>query len=195
MATLVKRIAFLAFPGMTLLDLVGAYDALRRVAPMGIDPEVTCRIVGTKQTIEDDSGTTLVPDGVYEDLKQFDLLYVPGGQGTRRLRHDERFREYLKPWPGSRPLVSVCTGALLLGAAGHLRGKRATTHHLALDLLEPLCKEVVSDQRIVADGQVVTAAGVASSLDLGLYLVERLWGEEARQRVAAVMEYTAYRAV
>lgn len=195
MATLVKRIAFLAFPGMTLLDLVGAYDALRRVAPMGIDPGVTCRVVGTKQTIEDETGTTLVPDGVYEDLKRFDLLYVPGGQGTRRLMHDERFVEYLKSWPASRPLASVCTGALLLGAAGHLKGKRATTHHLALELLEPLCKEVVPDRRIVTEGQIVTAGGVASALDLGLYLVEWLWGEEARSRIATVMEYRAYRPV
>jgi cyclohexyl-isocyanide hydratase len=191
--TLVKRIAFLAFPGLTLLDLVGASDALRRIAPMGIDPGVTCRIIGTKQVIEDDTGTTLVPDGVYEDLKQFDLLYVPGGQGTRLLMRDERFLEYLKAWPASRPLASVCTGALLLGAAGHLKGKRATTHHLALDLLEPLCKEAVREQRIVAEGQVVTAGGVASSLDLGLYLVEWLWGEEARTRIATVMEYDAYR--
>jgi cyclohexyl-isocyanide hydratase len=191
--TLVKRIAFLAFPGLTLLDLVGASDALRRIAPMGIDPGVTCRIIGTKQVIEDDTGTTLVPDGVYEDLKQFDLLYVPGGQGTRLLMRDERFLEYLKAWPASRPLASVCTGALLLGAAGHLKGKRATTHHLALDLLEPLCKEAVREQRIVAEGQVVTAGGVASSLDLGLYLVEWLWGEEARTRIATVMEYGAYR--
>ncbi len=195
MSTLVKRIAFLAFPGMTLLDLVGAYDALRRVAPMGIDPGVTCRVVGTKQTIEDETGTTLVPDGVYEDLKRFDLLYVPGGQGTRRLMHDERFVEYLKSWPASRPLASVCTGALLLGAAGHLKGKRATTHHLALELLEPLCKEVVPDRRIVTEGQIVTAGGVASALDLGLYLVEWLWGEEARSRIATVMEYRAYRPV
>ena len=192
MATLVKRIGFLAFPGMTLLDLVGGYDALRRVAPMGIDPAVTCRIVGTKQTIEDETGTTLVPDGVYEDLKRFDLLYVPGGQGTRRLMHDERFLEYLKSWPGNRPLASVCTGALLLGAAGHLKGKRATTHHLATDLLDPLCKDVVRDQRIVTEGQVVTAGGVASALDLGLYLVEWLWGEEARRRIAGVMEYRGY---
>lgn len=193
MATLVKRIAFLAFPGMTLLDLVGAYDALRRVAPMGIDPEATCRIVGTKQTIEDETGTTLMPDGVYEELKRFDLLYVPGGQGTRPLMRDERFIEYLGGWPASRPVASVCTGALLLGAAGHLKGKRATTHHLALEELRPLCKEVVADQRIVAQGQVVTAGGVASALDLGLYLVEWLWGEEARRRVATVMEYDAYR--
>ena len=192
MATLVKRIAFLAFPGMTLLDLVGGYDALRRVALMGIDPAVTCRIVGTKQTIEDETGTTLVPDGVYEDLKRFDLLYVPGGQGTRRLMHEERLLEYLRSWPGNRPLTSVCTGALLLGAAGQLKGRRATTHHLAADLLEPLCKEVVRDRRIVTEGQVVTAGGVASALDLGLYLVDWLWGEEARRRIAGVMEYRDY---
>jgi cyclohexyl-isocyanide hydratase len=159
---------------------------------MQIDREVTCRVIGTKQTIEDETGVTIVPDGVYEDLKQFDLLYVPGGLGTRRLMHEERFVDYLKGWPASSPLASVCTGSLLLGAAGHLKGKRATTHHLALDLLEPLCKEVVPGQRIVADGQVVTAGGVTSALDLGLYLVEWLWSKEARERIAAVMEYNAY---
>jgi transcriptional regulator GlxA family with amidase domain len=192
---MVKRLAFLAFPGMTMLDLVGAYDALRRIAPMQIDREVTCRIVGTKQTIEDETGLTLVPDGVYEELKQFDLLYVPGGLGTRRLMHDERFLDYLKGWPSGRPLVSVCTGSLLLGAAGHLKGKRATTHHLAYELLEPFCKEVVTDQRIVVEGNLITAGGVASALDLGLYLVDWLWGEEARERIADTMEYRGYQPV
>ena len=189
---MVRRLAFLAFPGMTMLDLVGAYDSLRRIAPMQIDPGVTCRVIGTKQTIEDETGLTLVPDGVYEDLKQFDLLYAPGGLGTRRLMHDERFIDYLKGWPSNRPLVSVCTGALLLGAAGQLKGKRATTHHLAYELLEPWCKEVVTDQRIVVDGNVITGGGVSSALDLGLYLVDWLWGEEARERVADTMEYRSY---
>ena len=192
MSVLVKRAAFLAFPGMTALDLVGAYDALRRIAPMQIDPEVTCRVIGTKQTIVDETGLAIVPDGVFEDLKQFDLLYVPGGLGTRTLMHDGRFLDYLRAWPSSRPLASVCTGALLLGAAGHLKGKRATTHHLAHELLAPHCKEVVTDRRIVADGNIVTAAGVTSALDLGLYLVDWLWGAEARERIATVMEYRAY---
>ena len=195
MSVLVKRVAFLAFPGMTSLDLVGAYDALRRIAPMQIDPEVTCRVVGTKQTIVDETGLTIVPDGVFEDLKQFDLLYVPGGLGTRPLMHDGRFVDYLKGWPSNKPLASVCTGSLLLGAAGHLKGRRATTHHLAHELLAPYCKEVVTDQRIVADGNVVTAAGVTSALDLGLYLVDWLWGEDARERIATVMEYRAYQPV
>jgi transcriptional regulator GlxA family with amidase domain len=89
----------------------------------------------------------------------------------------------------------VCTGALLLGQAGFLRDKRATTHHRAWELLRPLCREVVTDRRIVDEGQIVTAGGVASALDLGLYLVERFWGAEARQKIAAQMEYRAYSAV
>jgi cyclohexyl-isocyanide hydratase len=194
-SVLVKRIGLLAFPGMTMLDLVAVYDALRRIAPMQIDREVTCRVIGTKQSIVDETGMTLIPDGVFEDLKEFDLLYAPGGMGTRSLMHDGRFVAYLKAWPASKPLASACTGSLLLGAAGHLKGKRATTHHLAYDLLAPWCKEVVTDQRVVADGNVVTAAGVTSALDLGLYLVDWLWGEEARERIATVMEYRAYQPV
>jgi cyclohexyl-isocyanide hydratase len=103
--------------------------------------------------------------------------------------HDAAFLDYLRSWGKSKPLVSVCTGSLVLGAAGYLKGKRATTHHLAFDLLAPLCKEVVTDERIVEDGHVTTAGGVTSALDLGLHLVERYWGDEARARVAEVMEY------
>jgi transcriptional regulator GlxA family with amidase domain len=190
----VKRIAFLVFPRLTLLDFVGGYDALRRVATMGVDPEVRHRVIGTEAPITDDSGLALTPDGVYEDLASFDLLYVPGGFGTRTLLDDGRCVDYLRSWGRERPIVSVCTGALLLGAAGHLEGKRATTHHRAFDALARYCKEVVTDERIVDEGRVVTAGGVASALDLGLYLVERFWGVAARTTIAAQMEYRAYQA-
>jgi transcriptional regulator GlxA family with amidase domain len=191
----IKRIAFLVFPRLTFLDLVGAYDALRRIATMSIDPAVTHRIIGTESEIVDETGLVMKPDAVYESLASFDLLYVPGGLGTRTLMNDPRLLEYLTTWGSARPLASVCTGALLLGRAGYLRDKRATTHHRAWDLLRPLCREVVTDRRIVDEGQVVTAGGVASSLDLGLYLVDRFWGAEARQKVAAQMEYRAYSAI
>lgn len=79
----IKRIAFFAFPGLTLLDLVGAYDSLRRVALMGIDSEVTHRIIGTQSEITDETGMKFAADAVYGDLSAFDLLYVPGGLGTR----------------------------------------------------------------------------------------------------------------
>jgi cyclohexyl-isocyanide hydratase len=189
-----RRIAFLVFPRLTVLDLIGGYDALRRVAAMGIDPGVTHRIVGTAPEIVDESGLVIRPDAVYEDLAGFDLLYVPGGIGTRTLVDDPRAMDYLRTWGPERPLASVCTGALLIGKAGHLAGLRATTHHRALDALRPFCREVVTDRRIVDEGRVVTAGGVASSLDLGLYLVEKHWGAGARERIAAQMEYRAYSA-
>jgi len=190
-----KRIAFLVFPRLTFLDFVGAYDALRRIATMSVDPDVTHRIIGTEPEIADETGLVMKPDSVYEDLAPFDLLYVPGGLGTRLLMDDRRFIDYLKTWGVERPLASVCTGALLLGRAGYLRDRRATTHHRAYDLLRPLCREVVTDRRIVDEGRVITAGGVASSLDLGLYLVEKFWGADARLTIAAQMEYRSYSAV
>ncbi len=189
---MITRIAFLIFPGLTTLDFVGGYDSLRRIASMGVDPNVRHRIIGTEREIVDESGLTIVPDSVYEDLAPFDLLYVPGGLGTRRLMNDRRLLDYLRSWGHERSLASVCTGALLLGAAGYLAGKPATTHHQAYDLLRPLCGEVVTDQRIVDAGQVVTAGGVTSALDLGLYLVEKFWGTPAREKIAGQMAYRAY---
>ena len=185
----VRRIAFFVFPRLTLLDLVGVYDALRRVSLMAIAPGVTHRLIGTLPEIEDESGARLRADGVYDDLSGFDLLVIPGGLGTRVLLDDARCIDYLRGWGDTRPIASVCTGALLLGKAGHLAGQRATTHHGSLHLLRPFCHEVVTDARVVDEGRVVTAAGVSATLDLGLHLVAKFWGVEAAQRIAAQMEY------
>ncbi len=189
-----RRFALLAFPKLTFLDLIGVYDALRRVAPMGVAPGVSVTIVGTEPEVADDSGLVMQAQAVYPALAGYDVLFLPGGVGTRPLMYDARFVQYLATWGDTRPLASVCTGSLLLGAAGFLKGLRATTHHNAFDALKPLCREVVTDRRIVEDGRVVTAGGVASSLDLGLYLVEKYWGAAAREKIAAQQEYTAYRA-
>lgn len=185
--TPIRRIAFVAFPRLTLLDLVGAYDALRRVATMGVDAGVSHRVIGTAAEIVDDSGFRVVPDGVYEPLAGFDLLVVPGGHGTRVLVDDARFVEWLRGWPAGRPVASVCTGSLLLGRAGLLAGRRATTHHAAYEELRPYCREVVTGARVVEDGPVVTGGGVTSAIDVGLHLVERHWGRPARERIARQM--------
>lgn len=182
-----RRIALLAFPGITLLDLIGVYDVLRRVGAMGVDPEVRCRVLGTETPVADEHGLRLVPEAVYEDLAGYDLLVVPGGHGTRELAKDARCIEYLRSWGEARPIASVCTGSILLGAAGHLAGKRATTHHRAYGELAPYCAEVVRDRRVVDEGRVVTAGGVACALDLGVHLVERFWGADARRRIADQM--------
>ncbi len=159
---------------------------------MQIDPAVTHRVIGTEPEIVDETGLVVRPDSVYEDLGAFDLLYVPGGFGTRTLVDDPRAIEYLETCGRGRPIASVCTGALLLGKAGYLSGKRATTHYLAYDRLRPYSREVVTDRRIVDEGDVVTAGGVSSSLDLGLYLVEKFWGAGAREKIATQMEYRGY---
>ena len=187
-----KRLAFLVFPRLTLLDLIGAYDSLRRIASMSIDSGVTHRIIGTDAEIVDESGLKLTPDSVYEDLSKFDLLYVAGGLGTVTLMDNRRAVDYLKTWGDERPLASVCSGALLLGRAGYLKDKRATTHHQAVELLRPLCREVVTNRRVVDEGRIVTAGGVSSALDLGLYLIEKFWGAEARAAIAKQMEYRGY---
>lgn len=185
------RVAFLIFPGLTALDFIGLHDPLSRIKSMGIDPSFELRIVGTEPEIRDGTGLVLKPDSIFLDLRPFDLLLVPGGSGTRTLMHDKQFIGYLRTWGWVRPIASVCTGALLLASAGLLRVGPAATHHRAFDLLRSLGVEAV-DRRVVDTGRVITAGGVASSLDLGLYLVERFYGRQARELAATQMEYRGY---
>jgi cyclohexyl-isocyanide hydratase len=116
------------------------------------------------------------------------MVFVPGGFGTRALQSDPAFVEWLKTASSARLKVSVCTGALLLGAAGFLKGRRATTHPSAYAELQAYCGSLVRD-RVVDEGDVVTAGGVASAIDAGLHIVHKLAGAEARKRIAAQMDY------
>jgi len=107
---------------------------------------------------------------------------------SRSLQHDRSFIDWLKTGRSAPLKVSVCAGALLLGAAGFLRGRRATTHPSAYKELEPYCGVVV-DERVVDEGDIIIARGVSSSIDLGLHLVQRLAGADARDRIATQMDY------
>jgi len=183
------RFAFVAFDGMTLLDLVGVHDPLSRIASIGVDPTSTCEIVGAHRgRVWARGGAELTIDRARPELREFDVVIVPGGPGTRVLVHDPSLAEWLAAFPRNRLIASVCTGALLLGAAGRLQGRRATTHHRVFYRLPEYGATVVRE-RVVDDGQLVTAAGVTSGVDLGLYLVGRLEGEQARDEIAAQMEY------
>ncbi|SFJ22877.1 cyclohexyl-isocyanide hydratase [Paenibacillus sp. UNC496MF] len=139
----------------------------------------------------DDRGLSIHVAHVKPDLSGYDLLFVPGGMPTRQLRFDEGFVAWLRTAERAPYKVSVCTGALLLGAAGFLRGKRATTNPSAYELLEPYCAEVVR-ARCVRDGDAFTGGGVASSLDLGLFVVESLAGRDFARRVREKMHYPYY---
>jgi cyclohexyl-isocyanide hydratase len=185
------KAALVVFDRMTYLDFVGFYDPVTRLKSMNIIPGFEWRICSNTGKVADDrgaAGMTMVPDSVMEPLAGYDLLFVPGGMGTRTLQHDAAFTDWLKTASSAKLKVSVCTGALLLGAAGFLRGRRATTHPGALKELEPYCGMVLTD-RIVDEGDVITGSGVATSLDLGLHVVEKLAGPDARERVAKQMCY------
>ena len=182
------NVAFIVFDRMTSLDFVGFYDPVTRLKSMGILDDFEWRICSTRASVVDDRGLRIGVDAVREPLGSYDGIFVPGGFGTRELRRDREFMGWLE---GAAPVplkVSVCTGALLLGAAGFLRGRRATTHPTAYDDLAPYC-DSVGRERVVDEDDVITARGVSSAIDLGLHLVRRLAGDEARERIAAQMDY------
>lgn len=183
------RVAFILFDGLTALDLVGGFDALTHLKTMGIRDDLTWDLCARTPEVTDASGLRLHADRVDEPLTGYDLLYVPGGLGTRTLMHDEGFLAWLRTARDCPLKVSVCTGALLLGAAGFLASKSATTHWNSYDLLRPYCASVIEDQRVVDAGDVVTARGVTAAIDLGLTLVERLAGGKVAGRIARQMDY------
>lgn len=180
--------AFVIFERLTALDFVGAYDPITRLGSMGILPDFDWDLCAFHESITDGRGLRLSPDRVRPSLHDYDVLVVPGGHGTEDLRQREDFVEWLATAAPVGLKTSVCTGSLLLGAAGFLNDKRATTHPNAVDDLKSYCAAVLQ-ARVVADGDVITSRGVTAGIDLGLHVVKRLAGTDAQSRVAEQMDY------
>lgn len=182
------KIAFIIYNGMTALDFIGVYDPVTRLKTMGFAKDLQWDICSHTRELKDSTGLEFTPTKVGESLQDYDMVIVPGGPGSRKLINDENFIEWLKTAGACKLKVSVCTGSLLLGAAGFLKGKKATTHPDAFNDLKRFCSSVV-DQRIVDKGEVITARGVTSSIDLGLYLCDKLAGREAKEKIRKQMDY------
>ncbi len=182
------KIAFLIFNGMTSLDFIGVYDPVIRLKTMGFRDDVQWDICAFTEKVTDDSGLVFTPTQIREALDVYDLLIVPGGMGTRKLMHDPEFIHWLQSAKNIPLKASVCTGSLLLGAAGFLQSKKATTHPNAFQLLKEYCQEVM-DQRIVPAEGVVTSRGVTSGIELGLYLCEKFAGHEVVEKIRVQMDY------
>jgi len=182
------KIAFIIFDGITMLDLAGVYEPVTRLKHAGYLPDLAWDFCAIGPQAVDHDGLKIIPNKIKNDLSEYDAIIVPGGKGTRELMHDETFIKWIQsaskiPWK-----ISVCTGSLILGAAGFLKGKKATTHFEAYELLKPFCKEVLYD-RIVEDGDCITAGAVTSSIDLGLYLCRKWAGGEADIMIRYKMDY------
>jgi transcriptional regulator GlxA family with amidase domain len=178
-------IAILLFDRLTALDAVGPYEVLSRLP----DAHVTfvATEAGPKRT--DTGALALVADAALAEVPHPDLVLVPGGPGQAEAEKDDAVLEWLREAHETTTwTTSVCTGSLVLGAAGLLQGKRATTYWLALDALTQH-GAIPTNERVVIDGKVVTAAGVSSGIDMALTLAGKIGGEDLAKMLQLGIEY------
>jgi transcriptional regulator GlxA family with amidase domain len=185
------KIAFVIYDGITLLDFAGVYDPLTRLKTMHFLDDLTWDVCARKETVRSTEGAVLVPDRVDCDLAGYDYVIIPGGDGIKNLMQDKAFLHWITVASSTTTVAAVCGGSLLLGAAGMLRTKKATTHPQLAGFLKNFAREVVPD-RIVDEGPIITAGGVTSAIDLGLYLCDKVAGKDVREKIQAQMDYRNY---
>ena len=178
------QIGSLLFDRLDQIDLTGPFEVLSRI------PNATCRLYGkTAQPVRDAGGLWLTPDATLAEAPTLDMLHVPGGPGQEAIMDDPEVLDWIRHQAaGARRILSVCTGALLFGAAGLLRGLRATTHWNSMHLL-PYFGAVPVDQRVVLDGKWVFAAGVTAGIDGALRLAADLCGDDTARAIQLGMAY------
>lgn len=182
--TTTTRIGMLLFPGLTQLDLTGPYEVLSRIP--GAKIELVWKERGPVQA---DSGLSLIATETMAACAPLDLVMVPGGFGQMALMDDAETLDFLrKHGEGARYVTSVCTGSLLLGAAGLLRGYRAATHWMYMDLLAAY-GAIPTAERVVVDRNRITGGGVTAGIDFGLRLIAELCGEAVAQAAQLELEY------
>jgi cyclohexyl-isocyanide hydratase len=177
-------VGMLLFPNLTQLDLTGPYEVFARMPNT-----VVTLIAETPAPVRSERGLTITPDITFADAPQCDVLFVPGGIGVNRMMEHAPMLEFLRAQAkDARYITSVCTGALLLGAAGLLQGYRAATHWLAMDLLSILGAEPIQ-QRVVIDRNRITGGGITAGIDFGLVVAAELCGRDIAERIQLMMEY------
>jgi cyclohexyl-isocyanide hydratase len=178
------RINLLLFSAVTQLDLTGPYEVLVRM------PGAKIELVGaTKDPVTSDRGLMIVPTTTREAAPACDLLVVPGGPGTDDAILDPEWVKFVREQAAkARWIFGICTGSLLLGAAGLLKGRRSGGHWLARDLLTQFGATVVDD-RMVIDGNIFTSGGVTAGIDMAFRVVAEIAGEEAAKRIQLQIEY------
>ena len=196
----VRNVGILLFDNVEVLDFAGPFEVFSRTRLVpgpesrrsdDSAPFHVFTVGRTTDPVTATGGLVVVPQHGFADAPRIDILVVPGGFGTRPLLHDEEILGWIRRTAATaQQVTSVCTGSLLLGKAGLLEGRKATTHWAALDLLESLGTgaAVQRDLRVVDDG-IITSAGVASGIDMSFYVVERLCGRDVADETARYIEY------
>ena len=178
------RSGMLVFPNLTQLDLTGPYEVLGR-----LPAAQTLLLWKDLAPVRSEHGLTILPMATLADCPPLDLVFVPGGPGINPLLEDQEVLAFLRRAAASaRYVVSVCTGSLVLGAAGLLRGRRAATHWMSRDLLPAFGAEPVAE-RVVVDGNVFTGGGVTAGIDVALSVVAEIAGRATAEAIQLAIEY------
>jgi cyclohexyl-isocyanide hydratase len=177
-------IGMVLFDGATQLDLTGPYEVFARLPGAKV-----WLIASSLAAVRTEWGMTIMPDTTFETAPPLDLLCVPGGWGVNAVLDDEGLLGFLRTRAtNARYVTSVCSGALLLGAAGLLQGYRATTHWLSLDLLASFGAQAVAE-RVVRDRDRITGGGVTAGIDFALVVAAELFGPSVAQAIQLAIEY------
>ena len=178
------QIGLLLFPDITQLDLTGPYEVFTKF------PDTDVHLPWkTLDPVTAAGGMRLLPTTAFADCPPLDLICVPGGAGMNPLLNDEETLDFVRRQAsGARYVTSVCTGSLVLGAAGLLGGKRATTHWMSLPMLSAFGCEPVAE-RVVIDGGTITGGGVTAGIDFALTIAGELFGAETARRIQLAIEY------
>ncbi|MBO1416651.1 DJ-1/PfpI family protein [Streptomyces sp. FH025] len=180
------RIAVLLYPDFTALDAVGPYEVLSRIP--GAEVVFTAARRGPVRT--DMTSLAITADAALDEVDSADLLLVPGGPGTEAQLGDPAVLEWVRAVNATTTwTTSVCSGSLILGAAGLLKGRRATSHWGVLDGLPRFGAEPTGTERVVMDGKYATAAGVSAGIDLALTLTGLIAGDATAQAIQLLIEY------
>ena len=178
------NIGMLVFPDMTQLDFTGPYEVFAQL------PKCAVKVIARSlQPVAAKGGLRFLPDTTMDDAPPLDLVFVPGGPGVSALMEDREALEFLRRHAeNAKYVTSVCTGALVLGAAGLLKGYRATTHWASLGLL-PVFGATALPDRVVTDRNRITGGGVTAGIDFALTVAAEVAGPEAAKRIQLLIEY------
>jgi len=178
------HIGLLLFPNVTQLDMTGPYEVFTKF------PDAKTHLVWKdREPVTAGGGIQIVPTTTFAECPPLDLICVPGGSGVNLLLNDARVLDFVKRQAnGARYITSVCTGALVLGAAGLLQGKRATTHWMSREMLPAFGATPVAE-RVVIDGNVITGGGVTAGIDFALVIAAHVFGEDVAKSIQLNIEY------
>jgi transcriptional regulator GlxA family with amidase domain len=184
------KIGVLIFPQVEEMDFVGPFEVLSYINKLQPNSTQVFLVAENSDVIQAFNGMKIVPEYSFETCPDLDILVIPGGKGRFEAMHNPKIKEFvLNQAKHTKYMTSVCTGAFILATAGLLEGKKATTYHTALEELEIYHAIAIKQTKVVQDGNIITAAGVTSGLELGFYILKLLFGRDLSKEVAEKIEY------